>query len=162
MALNNKNNDNNKDIIKKISKKIIDTLIKAKNVFSEGDNINKEKNNIKEENNIVNEDKDIAKEEKDLVNAEKEKVTNGATGYLGELDFINQGFKNDCQRLARNMSCVKKYGTGYISFMRPQYEGDEKDNGNETIYFDNKEMLFMKRKPKRGGKKKEDTNEEQT
>ena len=78
-----------------------------------------------------------------------------------DVDFINQGFKNDCQRLARNMDCVKKYGTGYISFMRPQFEGDEKDNGTETIYFDNKEMLFMERKPKRGRKKKEDTNEKE-
>ena len=93
--------------------------------------------------------------------AEKEKATNGMTGYLGELDFINQGFKNDCQKLARNMDCVKKYGTGYISFMRPQFEGDEKDNGTETIYFDNKEMLFMAKKPKRGRKKKEDTNEKE-
>ena len=72
------------------------------------------------------------------------------------LDFINEGFKNDCQNLARNMKCIQKYGTGYISFMRPQFEGDEKDNGNEKIYFDNKEMLFMKRKPKRGRKKKEE------
>ena len=45
--------------------------------------------------------------------------------------------------------------------MRPQFEGEEKDNGNEKIYFDNKEMLFMKRKPKRGRKKKEDTNEKE-
>ena len=72
-----------------------------------------------------------------------------------DIDFINQGFKNDCQKLARNINCVKKYGTAYISFMRPQFEGDEKDNGNDKIYFDNKEMLFMKRKPKRGRKKKE-------
>ena len=63
-----------------------------------------------------------------------------------DLDFINLGFKNDCKKIARTRECVKKYGTGYISFMRPQYEGDEKDNGNNTIYFDNKEMLFMKRK----------------
>ena len=79
-----------------------------------------------------------------------------------DLDFINQGFKNDCQKLARTRTCVQKYGTAYISFMRPQYEGDEKDNGNEKVYFDNKEMLFMKRKPKRTRKKKvEVTNEEE-
>lgn len=78
-----------------------------------------------------------------------------------DLDFINQGFKNDCQRLARTRECVQKYGTAYISFMRPQFEGDEKDNGNNKVYFDNKEMLFMKRKPKRGRKKKvEVINEE--
>ena len=73
-----------------------------------------------------------------------------------DIDFINQGFKNDCQEIAKTLDCVKKYGTAYISFMRPQYEGDEKDNGNEKIYFDNKEMLFMKRKPKRTRKKKEE------
>lgn len=77
-----------------------------------------------------------------------------------DVDFINEGFKNDCQKIARTRKCVLKYGTAYISFMRPQYEGDEKDNGNEKIYFDNKEMLFMKRKPKRTRKKKEETNEE--
>ena len=75
-----------------------------------------------------------------------------------DIDFINLGFKNDCQKIARTRECILKYGTGYISFMRPQYEGDEKDNGNEKIYFDNKEMLFMKRKRTR--KKKEETNEE--
>ena len=72
-----------------------------------------------------------------------------------DLDYINLGFKNDCQRLARTRECVQKYGTAYISFMRPQFEGDEKDNGNDKVYFDNKEMLFMKRKPKRTRNKKE-------
>ena len=69
-----------------------------------------------------------------------------------DLDFINEGFMNDCQRIARTRECILKYGTGYISFMRPQYEGDEKDNGNNKIYFDNKEMLFMVKK--RNNKKK--------
>ena len=73
-----------------------------------------------------------------------------------DIDFINLGFKNDCQRLARTRDIVKKYGIAYISFMRPQFEGDEKDNGNDKIYFDNKEMLFMKRIPKKTRKKKED------
>ena len=77
-----------------------------------------------------------------------------------DIDFINLGFKNDCQKLARTRDCIQKYGTGYISFMRPQFEGDEKDNGNDVVYFDNKEMLFMKRQLKRGRKKKEDTNGE--
>ena len=45
-----------------------------------------------------------------------------------DLDFINQGFSNDCQRIARTRECVLKYGTGYLAFIRPQYEGDEKDN----------------------------------
>lgn len=78
-----------------------------------------------------------------------------------DLDFINQGFKNDCQKLARDMECVKKYGTGYISFMRPQFEGEEKDNGNNEIYFDNKEMLFVKRKPKRTRKREETVDEKE-
>lgn len=77
-----------------------------------------------------------------------------------DINFINQGFKNDCQKAAYTRDVIKKFGTGYIAFLRPQYEGDEKDNGNKTIYFDNKEMLFMKRKPKRTRKKKEETNEE--
>lgn len=62
-----------------------------------------------------------------------------------DLDFINKGFANDCQRIARTIPCVKKYGTGYISFMRPQFEGTDEENGNSEIYFDNKEMLFKKK-----------------
>lgn len=72
-----------------------------------------------------------------------------------DIDFINLGFKNDCQRIARTRECIQKYGTGYISFMRPQYEGPEKENGNGKVYFDNKEMLFKPvetkpKKPKKG------------
>lgn len=67
-----------------------------------------------------------------------------------DIDFINLAFKNDCQRIARTRECVQKYGTGYISFMRPQYEGPETENGNEKVYFDNREMLFKKvDKPKK-------------
>jgi len=65
-----------------------------------------------------------------------------------DVNFINTAFSNDCQKMARTRDVVKKYGTGYISFMRPQYEGDEKENGNEKIYFDNKEMLFKLRENK--------------
>lgn len=77
-----------------------------------------------------------------------------------DVDFINAGFRNDCQKIARTRDVLKKYGTGYISFMRPQFEGEEKDNGNGTIYFDNKEMLFAKKKPKRTRKKKEGTTDD--
>ena len=67
-----------------------------------------------------------------------------------DIDFINLAFKNDCQRIARTIECVQKYGTGYISFMRPQYEGPETENGNGKVYFDNREMLFKKvDKPKK-------------
>lgn len=67
-----------------------------------------------------------------------------------DIDFINLAFKNDCQRIARTRECVLKYGTGYISFMRPQYEGPETENGNGKVYFDNREMLFKKvDKPKK-------------
>lgn len=67
-----------------------------------------------------------------------------------DIDFINLAFKNDCQRIARTRECVQKYGTGYISFMRPQYEGPEEENGNGKVYFDNREMLFKKvDKPKK-------------
>lgn len=59
-----------------------------------------------------------------------------------DVDFINDGFKNDCQRIARTRECIMKHGTGYISFMRPQYEGPEDKNGNEFVIFDNDEMLF--------------------
>lgn len=78
-----------------------------------------------------------------------------------DLEYINLGFKNDCQRIARTRECVLKYGTGYISFMRPQYEGDEKDNGNDKVYFDNKEMLFVKRKPKTTRNKKTEVADEE-
>lgn len=80
-----------------------------------------------------------------------------------DIDYINEGFKNDCQRIARTRDCIKKFGTGYISFMVPQFEGSEKDNGNGKIYFDNKEMLFFMKKPKTTRKKKtEVTNEEKS
>lgn len=58
------------------------------------------------------------------------------------VDYINRYFKNKALQLAFSTVSVKKYGTGYISFMRPQYEGPAKENGNDTIYFDNTEMLF--------------------
>lgn len=74
-----------------------------------------------------------------------------------DIDFINEGFKNDCQRIARTRPCVLKYGTGYLSFMRPQFEGEDKDNGNDTVMFSNKEMLFVK---KRKPRKKKATTEE--
>ena len=79
-----------------------------------------------------------------------------------DVDFINEGFRNDCQRIARTRECVQKFGTGYISFMRPQFEGEEKDNGNEKVMFDNKEMLFVKKPVKRTRKKKETPAEEVT
>ena len=50
-----KDTNKNKDIIKKISKKILDVLIKAKNVFTEEKNVNNEnenKNNISDEKQI--------------------------------------------------------------------------------------------------------------
>ena len=77
-----------------------------------------------------------------------------------DIDYINEGFKNDCQRIARTRECVQKFGTGYISFMRPQYEGDEKDNGNATVKFSNKEMLFVKKRKPRA-KKEVATNEKE-
>lgn len=76
------------------------------------------------------------------------------------IDFINEGFKNDCQRIARTRECVQKFGTGYISFMRPQYEGPEDKNGNDKVKFDNKEMLFVKKRKPR--KKKEEVTSEQS
>ena len=93
-----------------------------------------------------------------------------------DIDYINLAFKNDCQKIARTRECVQKYGTGYISFMRPQYEGSDKENGNDKVYFDNYEMLFRSvkdksKKPKKGiGKaidmevnhKKEVDNEEKS
>lgn len=72
-----------------------------------------------------------------------------------DINYINKGFANDCQRIARTRDCVKKYGTGYLSFMRPQYEGPDKENGNDKVYFDNTEMLFKfiadkPKKPEKG------------
>ena len=78
-----------------------------------------------------------------------------------DVDFINSGFKNDCQRIARTRECIQKYGTGYISFMRPQYEGPEEENKG-PIYFDNKEMSFVKKTPKRTKKAKEEKDEADT
>lgn len=74
-----------------------------------------------------------------------------------DVKFINEGFSNDCQRIARTIDCIKKYGTGYVSFIRPQYEGPKEENDG-IIYFDNKDMLFKKRRTRK--KKVEDTNGE--
>lgn len=74
-----------------------------------------------------------------------------------DVDFINRGFSNDCREIAKTRECIRKNGTGYISFMRPQYEGEEKDNGNDKVYFDNKEMLFMLRPPKKKTTRKKKT-----
>jgi hypothetical protein len=59
-----------------------------------------------------------------------------------DIDFLNRGFSNDAQRLARETKSVKKYGTGYLSFIRPQYEGPEEENGTDKVYFNNETMLF--------------------
>ena len=59
-----------------------------------------------------------------------------------DIDYINEGFHNDTKRIALTTKSIQKFGTGYISFLRPQYEGPEEENGNDKIYFDNKEMLF--------------------
>ena len=62
-----------------------------------------------------------------------------------DIEFVNKGFKNDCTRVALSRECVKKFGTGYLSFMRPQYEGPEEENGTDKLYFDNKDMIFKLR-----------------
>ena len=79
-----------------------------------------------------------------------------------DIDFINEAFKNDAQRIASTRECVRKYGVAYLSFMRPQYEGPEDKNGNETVYFDNDDMLFkLKEKPKTTKKKEEKIDEKE-
>lgn len=59
-----------------------------------------------------------------------------------DINYINAGFQNDTKKIALTTKSIQKFGTGYISFLRPQYEGPEEENGNDKIYFDNKEMLF--------------------
>lgn len=78
-----------------------------------------------------------------------------------DLNFINQGFENDCRRIAHTRECIQRFGTGYISFMRPQYEGPEEGNGNDKIYFDNQFMQFMSVKDKPKKKRSRKTKEEQ-
>lgn len=70
-----------------------------------------------------------------------------------DLDFINAGFQNDVRRKALTTKSVQKFGTGYLSFIRPQYEGPEDENGNDKIYFDNKEMLFKFKEVSEDGEK---------
>ena len=81
-----KEKNNNKEMIKKISKKIVDILIKAKKVFSEEKNLDNKKeiekekvekenennNNINDKNNIGSENiiKDNISNKKDLINKE--------------------------------------------------------------------------------------------
>lgn len=70
-----------------------------------------------------------------------------------DIDFINAGFQNDAKRIALRTKSVQKFGTGYISFVRPQYEGPEEENGNDKIYFDNQEMLFKLKEAPADGEK---------
>lgn len=65
-----------------------------------------------------------------------------------DLDYINKRLHDDLVRKALSTKSIQKYGTGYISFARPQYEGPDEENGNEDLYFDNNEMLFKLRNPK--------------
>lgn len=59
-----------------------------------------------------------------------------------DINYINMGFENDVKKLVTTRDCIKKYGTGYISFIRPQYEGPDEKNGNDKIYFDNTSAIF--------------------
>ena len=59
-----------------------------------------------------------------------------------DINYINMGFENDIKRIVMTRNCIKKYGTGYISFIRPQYEGPDEENGNDKIYFDNSSTTF--------------------
>lgn len=59
-----------------------------------------------------------------------------------DINYINMGFENDVKKLVTTRDCIKKYGTGYISFIRPQYEGPDEKNGNDKIYFDNSSTTF--------------------
>ena len=59
-----------------------------------------------------------------------------------DINYINMGFENDVKKLVTTRDCIKKYGTGYISFIRPQYEGPDEENGNDKIYFDNTSATF--------------------
>lgn len=59
-----------------------------------------------------------------------------------DINYINMGFENDVKKLVTTRDCIKKYGTGYISFIRPQYEGPDEKNGNDKIYFDNASATF--------------------
>lgn len=59
-----------------------------------------------------------------------------------DINYINMGFENDIKRIVMTRDCIKKYGTGYISFIRPQYEGPDEENGNDKIYFDNSSTTF--------------------
>lgn len=59
-----------------------------------------------------------------------------------DINYINIGFENDVKKLVTTRDCIKKYGTGYISFIRPQYEGPDEKNGNDKIYFDNTSATF--------------------
>ena len=59
-----------------------------------------------------------------------------------DINYINMGFEHDVKKLVTTRDCIKKYGTGYISFIRPQYEGPDEKNGNDKIYFDNTSATF--------------------
>lgn len=64
-----------------------------------------------------------------------------------DLDYINKRLHDSLVRKALSTKSVQKYGTGYISFVRPQYEGSDEENGNEDLYFDNHDMVFKLRHP---------------
>ena len=64
-----------------------------------------------------------------------------------DLDYINKCLHDSLIRKALSTKSVQKYGTGYISFARPQYEGPDEENGNDDLYFDNHDMIFKLRHP---------------
>ena len=92
---------------------------------------------------------------------------------LAKLDIVTN-YKNTEKagviKVMRRKICDGIWGMGFgdafewMGFdLGSRDEGEEKDNGNGKIYFDNKEMLFFMKKPKTIRKKKtEVTNEEKS
>ena len=71
----NKDKNKNKDMIKKISKKIIDVLIKAKNVFSEEKN-NSNENSVKNNNSEEKQKEEINNEKESIIKEKEDKDKN--------------------------------------------------------------------------------------
>ena len=69
-----------------------------------------------------------------------------------DVDYANKRLRDETIQKAFATKSVQKYGTAYVSFMRPQYEGTEENNGNENIYFDNHDMLFKLREGNSDGR----------
>ena len=148
-----KEKSNNKDMIKKISKKIVDILIKAKNVFSKERNIDNEKEKEKEEkeekeeendnikgiNNLENDNiiKDDINNKKDLINKEPIKLVEE---HNNKIQFLyNNDNENDRIKISEEKKEILEKEEEIMKIDNQIVNQEEKENINMIEESENKE-----------------------